>query len=62
MEASLTGLSGMLFVCFLLSVLWLSSLRGVRGCGGSFENEKKQTNAQGRRCSGAVEVSPQKKR
>ena len=34
MEAALTGISGMLFVNFLLSVLWLSSLRGVRSCGG----------------------------
>ena len=33
MEAALTGISGMLFVCFLLSVLWLSSLRGVRSDG-----------------------------
>ena len=33
-EAALTGISGMLFVCFLLSVLWLSSLRGIRSCGG----------------------------
>ena len=33
MEAALTGISGMLFVYFLLSVLWLSSLRGVRSCG-----------------------------
>ena len=30
----LTGISSMLFVLFLLSVLWLSSLRGVRSCGG----------------------------
>ena len=32
MEAALTGISGMLFVCFLLSVVWLStnSLRGIR--------------------------------
>ena len=34
MEAALTGISGMLFVCFLLSVVWLSSLRGIRSCGG----------------------------
>ena len=34
MEAALTGISGMLFVGFLLSVVWLSSLRGVRSCGG----------------------------
>ena len=33
-EAALTGISGMLFVCFLLSVVWLSSLRGIRSCGG----------------------------
>ena len=33
MEAALTGISGM-FVCFLLSVVWLSSLRGIRSCGG----------------------------
>ena len=32
-EAALTGISGML-VCFLLSVVWLSSLRGIRSCGG----------------------------
>ena len=35
MEAALTGISGMLFVCFLFSVVWLSSLRGIRSCGGS---------------------------
>ena len=34
MEAALTGISGMLIVCFLLSVVWLSSLRGIRSCGG----------------------------
>ena len=34
MEAALTGISGMLSVCFLLSVVWLPSLRGVRNCGG----------------------------
>ena len=34
MGAALTGISGMLFVCFLLSVVWLSSLRGIRSCGG----------------------------
>ena len=34
MEAALTGISGMLFVCFMLSVVWLSSLRGIRSCGG----------------------------
>ena len=34
MEAVLTGISGMLFVNFLLSVIWLSSLRGFRRCGG----------------------------
>ena len=34
MEAVLTGISGMLFVYFPLSVLWLSILRGVRCCGG----------------------------
>ena len=34
MESALTGISGMLFVCFLLSVLWLCSLRGIRSCGG----------------------------
>ena len=34
MEAALTGISDVLFVYFLLSVLWLSSLRGVRSCGG----------------------------
>ena len=34
MEAALTGISGMLFVCFLLSVVWMSSLRGIRSCGG----------------------------
>ena len=28
-----SGISAMLFVCFVLSVLWLSSLRGVRGYG-----------------------------
>ena len=33
-EASLTGIGDMLFVYFLLSVLWLSSLGGVRSCGG----------------------------
>ena len=33
MEAALTGISGILFVCFLLSVVWLSSLRGIRSCG-----------------------------
>ena len=31
MEAALTGISGMMFVCFLLSVLCLPS---VRSCGG----------------------------
>ena len=34
MEAALTGISDMVFVCFLLSVVWLSSLRGIRSCGG----------------------------
>ena len=34
MEVALTGISGVLFVCFLLSVVWLSSLRGVRSGGG----------------------------
>ena len=34
MEAELTRITGMLFVCFLLSVVWLSSLRGTRSCGG----------------------------
>ena len=34
MEAALTGMSDMLFVWFLFSFLWLSSLRGVHGCGG----------------------------
>ena len=34
MEATLTGISGKLFVCFMLSVLWLSNLRGIRSCGG----------------------------
>ena len=34
MEAALTGISGMMFVYFLLSVVWLSSLRGVRSCSG----------------------------
>ena len=34
MEAVLTGISGMLLLSFLLSVLWLSCLRGVRSCGG----------------------------
>ena len=34
MEAALTGTSGMLFVGLLLSVVWLSGLRGFRGCGG----------------------------
>ena len=35
-EAAWTGLSGMLFVHSLLSVLWLStgSLHGIRSCGG----------------------------
>ena len=33
MEAALTGNSGMLFVCFC-SVVWLSSLRGIRSYGG----------------------------
>ena len=33
-DAVLTGISGMLFLNFLLSVLWLSCLRGVRSCGG----------------------------
>ena len=32
LEAALT--SGMLSVCFLLSVVWLSSLRDIRSCGG----------------------------
>ena len=31
---ALTGISGMLFVCFLLSVVWLSSLRDIRSRGG----------------------------
>ena len=34
MEAALTGISGMLFVCVLLFVVWLSSLRGGRSCVG----------------------------
>ena len=34
MESALTGISGMLFVGFLLSVRWLSSPRGIRSCGG----------------------------
>ena len=34
MEAALTCISGMWIVCFLLSVIWLSSLRGIRSCGG----------------------------
>ena len=34
MEAVLTGISRMLLTKFLLSVLWLSSLWGVRSCGG----------------------------
>ena len=34
MEATLTGISGMLCLCFLLSVVWLSSLRGIYSCGG----------------------------
>ena len=34
LEAALTDISGMLFVCCLLSVVWLSSLRGIRSCGG----------------------------
>ena len=33
-EVASTGISGMLLVYFLLSVLWLSSPRGVRSCGG----------------------------
>ena len=33
MEAALTGISGMLIV-FLLSVVWLSSIRGIRSRGG----------------------------
>ena len=33
METALTGISGM-FVYFLFSVLWLSSLRGARSGGG----------------------------
>ena len=36
MEAVLTGISGMLFANIMLSVLWLSSLRGVRSCGGHY--------------------------
>ena len=34
MEAALTGISGMWIVCFLVSVVWLPSLRGIRSCGG----------------------------
>ena len=34
MEGALTAISGILFVYSLLSVLWLSRLRGVRSCGG----------------------------
>ena len=34
MEAALTAINGMMFVCFLLSVVWLSSLRGIRSCVG----------------------------
>ena len=33
-EAALPGISGIPFVCFLFSVLWLSGLRGGRSCGG----------------------------
>ena len=33
MEAALTGISGILFACFLLSVVWLSSRRGRHGLG-----------------------------
>ena len=32
-EPALTGISVM-FVYYLLAVFWLSSVRGVRGCGG----------------------------
>ena len=35
MEDALTGISGTLFVCFLLSVVWLSSLQDIRSSGGS---------------------------
>ena len=34
MEAALTGICDVLFVCFLRSAVWLSSLPGVRSCGG----------------------------
>ena len=34
MEAAQTGITGMMFVYVLLSVLSLYSLRGVRSCGG----------------------------
>ena len=34
MEALFTGISGMLFVRFLLAVVWLSGLRGIRIFGG----------------------------
>ena len=34
MEAALAGTRGVLVVCFLLSAVWLSSLPGVRRCGG----------------------------
>ena len=34
MEAALTGVRGVLSVCFLLSDVWLSNLPGVRSCGG----------------------------
>ena len=34
MEAALTAISGRLLAYFLLSVPWVSSLRGVRSCGG----------------------------
>ena len=33
LEVVLTGIRGMLFVCFLLSFVWLSTLRGVLSCG-----------------------------
>ena len=34
MEAALAGIRGVLFVCFMLSTVWLSSLPGIRCCGG----------------------------
>ena len=34
MEAVLAGICDVFFVCFILSAVWLSSLPGVRSCGG----------------------------